>query len=99
MDRLEGRHVWEAQYWWAFSCLAVVGKRNAGDFYNELLRRSADSYPAPGEVESMVDEALTHLAQVLNAALMEQQSAPRSANGWERHLLALSARPHSAAEE
>jgi len=85
----EDKFFWEAQYWWAFSCLALAGQRNAADFQAQLLQRSADSYPAPEQVESIVDEALTFLAEVLNAALRERQARP-AASGWEKHLRALS---------
>jgi hypothetical protein len=94
--RLEEKCVWEAQYWWAFSCLVLAGRRNATDFHAELLQRSSDSYPAPQQVENIVEEALMHLAEVLNAALAERQSRPIAASGWDKHLLALSTRPESA---
>ena len=94
--RIAERYQWETQYWWAFSCLALAGQRNAADFHAELLRRSSDSYPTPQQVESIVDEAVIHLAEVLNAALAQRQSPPIAASGWDRHLLALSTRPESA---
>jgi malonyl CoA-acyl carrier protein transacylase len=94
--RLEEKYLGEAQYWWAFSCLALARRRNAADFRAELLRRSSDSYPAPEQVENIIDEALTHLAEVLNAALAERQSRQIAASGWDRHLLALSTSPESA---
>jgi hypothetical protein len=87
------RYLWEAQYWWAFSCLALAGRRNAADFHAELLRRNSGSYPTPQQVEAIVDEAVAHLAEILNASLMERQSRPLAANGWDRHVLALSTRP------
>ncbi len=90
------RYQWEAQYWWAFSCLVLAGRRNAADFHAELLRRNSESYPAPQEVENTMDEAVTHLAEVLNAALVERQSDPFVGNGWERHLFLLSTRPETA---
>ena len=86
----EDKFFWEAQYWWAFSCLALAGRRNGADFQAQLFQRSADSYPAPEQVESIVDEALTFLAEVLNAALRERQAGSTGASGWEKHLRALS---------
>jgi|SRR5215469_11116138 len=95
--QFEEKFVWEAQYWWAFSCLVLAGRRNAADFHGELLRRGADSYPTPEQVESIVDEAVTFLAKVLNVALSERQSHPVAASGWEKHLLALSTGPEDDA--
>jgi hypothetical protein len=87
------RDLLEAQFWWAFSCLALAGCRNAEHFHAELLRRSSGSYPEVEEVEAIVREACCHLAAVLNRALEGDARAQRAMNGWERHLLALSMRP------
>lgn len=95
----EGKYQWEAQYWWAFSCLALVGRRSPGDFHNELLRRSTGNYPTTDQVESIVDEAMSHLADVFNAALMGRLSPAQSTSGWRRHVLALAMTPESAKTE
>lgn len=89
------RYQWEAQYWWAFSCLVLAGRRTARDFHSQLLQRSAGKYPTPQEVEEGVDEALGNLAGVLNSALSEEGVVPRT-GGWERHLLALNDTPEKA---
>jgi hypothetical protein len=60
----------EAQYWWAFTCLVLAGRRSAADFSGEFLRRSSGLYPTPQQVEKFVDEAISHLADVLNAGLV-----------------------------
>jgi hypothetical protein len=87
------KNVLEAQFWWAFSCLAVAGLRNENDFEAETVRRNAESYPDEAEVDSIVREACCHLALVLNRAHSGEAIARRELSGWERHLLALSVRP------
>jgi len=83
----------EAQFWWAFSCLAVAGRRNEEDFHVEVVRRYAGFHPDAAEVDSIVQEACCHLALVLNRAKAGEATARRELSGWERHLLALSTRP------
>lgn len=90
------RFLWEAQYWWAFSCLALAGRRKAADFHRELMQRNAGVYPTQEQADSLVDEALTFIAEVLNSAVAEQQANPVPASGWERHLLALSTKPQDS---
>jgi hypothetical protein len=92
----EGKYQWEAQYWWAFSCLALAGRRSPFDFHAELLRRSAGHYPTPEQVEGVVDEAISHIADVFNAALVGQPSPNQSMSGWRKHVLALTMTPDSA---
>jgi hypothetical protein len=82
----------EAQFWWAFSCLAVAGRRNEEDFHVEVVRRNSGFYPDAVEVDLIVQEACCHLALVLNRAKTGAVTA-RPVSGWERHLLALSTRP------
>ncbi len=76
----------EAQFWWAFSCLAVAGQRNENDFHEEVLRRQEGLYPHTAEVDSIVKEACCHLALVLNRAKSGEITARRKLSGWERHL-------------
>lgn len=97
--RTEEKHEWEAQYWWAFSCLVLAGRRNAVDFHAELIRRSTGSYPTAEQVETIVDEALSHVAYVFNSALVGQTSREGSASGWRKHVLALAMNPEDAKTE
>lgn len=90
---MQDQNVLEAQFWWAFSCLAVAGLRNENDFHAETVRRNAELYPDEAEVDLIVRQACCHLALVLNRANSGETIARRELNGWERHLLALSARP------
>ena len=83
----------EAQFWWAFSCLAVAGRRNEEDFHEEVVRRYSGDHPDSVEVDSIVREACCHLALVLNRAKTGDATALPVLSGWERHLLALSTRP------
>jgi hypothetical protein len=83
----------EAQFWWAFSCLAVAGRRNEEDFRAEVVRRYSEFRPDPVEVDSIVQEACCHLALVLNRAKTGESTARRELSGWERHILTLSTRP------
>jgi len=83
----------EAQFWWAFSCLAVAGRRNEEDFHVEVVRRNSEFYPDAVEVDLIVQEACCHLALVLNRAKTGAVTARPVLSGWERHLLALSTRP------
>ncbi|HUJ29820.1 MAG TPA: hypothetical protein VLY23_00965 [Candidatus Acidoferrum sp.] len=85
----------EAQYWWAFSCLALAGQRTAAEFHVELLHRTAGKFPTAEEVEAILDEAVANLGDVLNAGLHSQASRP-AVTGWKKHLLALSMRPEEA---
>ena len=89
---MQHKDILEAQFWWAFSCLAVAGYRNEEDFHAEVVRRNAEFYPDAVEVDSIVQEACCHLALVLNRAKSGKAAARRERNGWERHLLALSTR-------
>ena len=90
---MEDENLLEAQFWWAFSCLAVAGRRDEADFYAEVSRRNSGGRPDAAEVDSIVQEACGHLASVLNRAETGDVSAPRSLSGWERHILALSRKP------
>lgn len=83
----------EAQFWWAFSCLAVAGLRNEENFHAEVVRRYSDTFPSEEEVDAIVKEACCHLATVLNRAKSGDTKPKREPNGWERHLIALSMRP------
>jgi len=87
---MEDRNQLEAQYWWAFACLALAGGRESGEFHEELVRRQAGEYPSPQEVDQIVNEASCQLSIVLNASLSDPaQREKRRVNGWQRHLLAL----------
>jgi hypothetical protein len=97
--RAEEKHQREAQYWWAFACLVLAGRRGAADFHAELLRRSAGSYPNTQQVHGVLDEAIGHLAEVLNTALAERQGQTLTVSGWQRHLLALSTTPEGQVTE
>lgn len=88
----------EAQYWWAFSCLVLAGRRGPADFHDELLRRTSCSFPESKEVEEIVEEAIGYLAEVLNTGLSETVPQKLSMTGWKRHLLALSSRPEHLEE-
>jgi hypothetical protein len=87
------KHLLEAQFWWAFSCLAVAGRRNEEDFQAELVRRNSGFYPDTVEINSIVQEACCHLVSVLNRADIGNVTPRRSLSGWERHILALSKEP------
>lgn len=76
----------EAQFWWAFSCLAVAGCRNERDFHEEVVRRHRGFYPDAPEVDSIVKDACRHLALVLNHAKSGRATTRREPSGWERHL-------------
>jgi hypothetical protein len=78
---MEERNQWEAQYWWAFTCLVLAGRRSAADFNGEFLRRGFGSYPTPQQVESIVDEAISHLADVLNEGLVAHDLKTESPRG------------------
>lgn len=90
---MEEKEQLEAQYWWAFSCLVLAGRRGSADFHDELLRRTACSFPTAKEVEGILDEAVCHLGEVLNSGLSENVPQRLSLSGWKRHLLALSSPP------
>jgi hypothetical protein len=90
---MEDQNLLEAQFWWAFSCLAVVGRRDQVDFHAEVLRRNLGGCPDAAEVDSIVQEACGHLPSVLNRVETGDVSAPRLLSGWERHILALSTKP------
>jgi hypothetical protein len=92
---MEERDHLEAQYWWAFSCLVLAGRRGPAEFHMELMRRTACSFPTPEEVEATVDEAVGYLSDVLNAGLYSQVPKKLFASGWKRHLLALATRPEN----
>jgi hypothetical protein len=83
----------EARFWWAFSCLAVAGRRSEEDFRAEVARRSAGFYPDAVGVDSILREACCDLALVPNPTEASDATGQRKLSGWERHLLALSARP------
>jgi hypothetical protein len=90
------RNLLEAQYWWAFSCLVLVGHRTAQDFHAELVKRSSGTYPDPQQVETALEEAITHLSDVLNLALVSKTQNANQLSGWRRHVLALCLRPERA---
>jgi hypothetical protein len=90
---MQDKDLLEAQFWWAFSCLAVAGRRNEEDFHAEVVRRYAGFHPDVAEVDSIMQEACRHLAPVLNRAKTGDATPRRALNGWERHLLVLSTRP------
>lgn len=90
---MEERYHLEAQYWWAFSCLVLAGRRGPADFHEELLKRTSCTLPTPKEVEDVVDEAVCHLAEVLNSGLAQAVPQRLSITGWKRHLLALATPP------
>ncbi len=83
---MQNNDLLEAQFWWAFSCLAVAGQRNEQDFHEEVLRRQEGLYPHAAEVDAIVKEACCHLALVLNRAKSGKAVARRELSGWERHL-------------
>jgi hypothetical protein len=93
---MEERDHLEAQFWWAFSCLALAGRRGPAEFHTELMRRTACSFPTPEEVEAVVDEAVGYLGDVLNAGLYREVPKTLSMTGWKRHLLALATHPEDA---
>jgi hypothetical protein len=93
---MEERDQLEAQYWWAFSCLVLAGRRGPAEFHEELMRRTACSFPTAEEVEALVDEAVGYLGDVLNAGLYRDIPKTLSMTGWKRHLLALATRPEHA---
>ena len=90
---MQDKDLLEAQFCWAFSCLAVAGRRNEEDFHVEVVRRNSGFYPDVAEVDSIVLEACGHLPLVLNRAKTGSATARRVLSGWERHLLALSTQP------
>jgi hypothetical protein len=92
---MEERDHLEAQYWWAFSCLVLAGRRSAADFHDELLRRTSCSFPTPDEVDKAVDEAVCYMGEVLNSGLAQNVPREVSLTGWKRHLLALASPPES----
>jgi hypothetical protein len=83
---MQNNDLLEAQFWWAFSCLAVAGRRNEQDFHEAVVRRHQGFYPDAVEVDSIVKEACCHLALVLNHAKSGRAVARRELSGWERHL-------------
>jgi hypothetical protein len=87
---MQDKDLLEAQFWWAFSCLAVAGRRNEEDFHAEVVRRNAGLCPDAAGVNAIVQEACCHLASVLNRAKTGDATSRRVLSGWERHLLALS---------
>ncbi len=93
---MEERDHLEAQYWWAFSCLALAGRRGPAEFHAELMRRTACCFPTPEEVEGMVNEAVGYLGDVLNAGLYREVPKKLSMTGWKRHVLALATPPGKA---
>jgi len=68
----------EAQFWWAFTCLTLAGRRNADQFNQETMRRIAGSFATESEVNSILDEAYQHLASVLNMTLASPEQSGRS---------------------
>jgi hypothetical protein len=88
----ENQHL-EAQYWWAFSCLALAGRRGPADFHDQLLRRTCCTFPTQQEVEAIVNEAVCYLSEVLNSGLSQTVPQRLSMTGWKRHLLALASPP------
>ena len=91
---MEDRNQLEAQFWWAFACLALAGRRESAEFHQELLRRQDGIYPSAQEVSRVLDEACCHLSTVLNSSLADPVwRQKRRLNGWQRHLLALTTRP------
>ena len=86
---MDEKYQLEAQYWWAFSCLVLAGRRGPADFHEELLRRTSCSLPTSKEVEETVDEAVCYLSDVLNSGLAQRVPQRLSMTGWKRHLLAL----------
>ena len=90
---MQDKDLLEAQFWWAFACLAVAGRRNEEDFLVEVVRRNSGFYPDAVEVDTIVQEPCGGLALVLNRAKTGGATARRALSGWERHLVALSTRP------
>jgi hypothetical protein len=91
---MEDRNQLEAQFWWAFACLVLAGRRESVEFHEELLRRGDGIYPSTNEVHRILDEASCHLSVVLNASLSDPaQQEKRRLSGWRRHLLALASSP------
>jgi len=90
---MQAKDILEAQFWWAFSCLAVAGRRNEEDFHAEVVRRNSEHYPDAAAVNSIVQEACSHLAPVLNRAETGNATPRRVLSGWDRHILALSQQP------
>lgn len=96
---MEERDHLEAQFWWAFSCLALAGRRGPTEFHTELMRRTACTFPTPEEVEAVVDEAVGYLSDVLNAGLYREVPKKVFTSGWRRHLLAFTSGPeHKGAD-
>ena len=90
---MQDKNLLEAQFWWAFSCLAVAGRRNEEDFHAEVVRRNSGLYPDAAAVNSILKEACCHLAPVLNRAKTGDATPRRVLSGWDRHVLALSQQP------
>jgi len=86
---MEEKRQLEAEYWWAFSCLVLAGRRGPADFHEQLLRRTCCTFPTAQEVEEIVDEAICYLGEVLNSGLSQDVPRGLSMTGWKRHLLAL----------
>ena len=97
-EKVNEKYQLEAQYWWAFSCLVLAGRRGPAEFHDELLRRTSCSFPGSREVEEIVEEAICYLAEVLNSGLSETVPQKLSMTGWKRHLLALSSPPSDPQE-
>jgi hypothetical protein len=89
-ETMQDKDLFEAQFWWAFSCLAVSGRRNEEDFRAQLMRRDAGLYPDAAEANSIIQEACRHLPSVLNRAKTNDATPRRALSGWDRHLLAVS---------
>jgi hypothetical protein len=90
---MEDQQKLEAQYWWAFSCLVLAGRRGPAEFHDELLRRTSCSFPTSEEVAKIMDEAICYLSDVLNSGLHQKVPPKLSMTGWRRHLLALATPP------
>jgi hypothetical protein len=69
----------EAQFWWAFACLTLAGRRSAEQFDEETSRRLGGSFASESEVNSIMDEAFQHLADVLNSSLASKEQRMRPA--------------------
>jgi hypothetical protein len=90
---MKDRNQLEAQYWWAFACLALAGQRQVEEFHAELLNRCAGRYPTTEEVNRIMDEACCFLSVVLNSYMAKCEQTSSRPSGWQRHLVALSRRP------
>jgi hypothetical protein len=87
---MQDKDILEAQFWWAFSCLAVAGHRHEEDFHEEVIRRNSGLYPDAAEVNSIVREACCYLPSILNRGKNNDAATRRVLSGWDRHVLALS---------